>query len=450
MFALNYNRRPTITYRRKPHIDTIPSSSDDDSDLDEPEKTRPPLQQYNASTISIVREFNTKLNQNAFEKKSSSSNSSSDDSQTADNHFQQPVSQEQAFHFIDESIIQVSSQIAPPAAVDAIPIPSIDTPSIAISPIIPSKAIHIDERIEIAPGNADPFIGLQDEEVITIDQDNVTDLAVPTSQTKLDMACEPPSLDIFDFPDLPIPVATSPPAPPPKAVAKPVFDIFDFPPEEDTGTVKLMVASRKHALKRSISQVAPAPGPPQRPPSVLKRSKSEIHGPKRVRFAMESLVSTFHRTSLDLSQPVAVPTAEDDNETGQVAPPPPPKQKRNLVSRLRGATGQASVPTLRQYNFDEDEDDGEELPVVDTAQKANENEQEHRQRMEHELAAIMENEFGGDEQENRARPQYQPKNAMNVRVTYQSKKSPLSSQQDREILELDNLLDRLRAGSSHL
>ncbi|KAI9495543.1 hypothetical protein BDB00DRAFT_937612 [Zychaea mexicana] len=297
---------------------------------------------------------------------------------------------------------------------------------------------------------------------------------------------------------------------------------------------------RTKPLKRSLSQVASSPSPSpsslpsqssssstssnvartpttkplrtarsqRRTLSQSKKSKSDTSttssslstgggSGRRVRFAPDILVSTFHRMSFDRSQPISEPTTFAKSEEQEkislsvlsnitAAPSsstqPPAKRKRNLVSRLRSATGEqassATSPSLRRYNFDDEEDDDDVVDekdrnsgVIGATQSMDEDEQEYRARMERELVAIMESDFGQDDdeeegQENAAgygggltRPLYQPKNTMDVRVTYQRKSKNASQQEqqqqqqqghDREIAELDNLLDKLRAGGSDL
>ncbi|KAI7852522.1 hypothetical protein BDC45DRAFT_537404 [Circinella umbellata] len=303
------------------------------------------------------------------------------------------------------------------------------------------------------------------------------------------------------------------------------FDIFDFPEDDDTNIVELKITSTpplslsssssfpaknnnerdKKPLKRNVSQANSAytiPKEPLRPrnqqhqqkrkPLSLKKSKSDTPSSsgRRVRFAPEILISTFYRTSLDRSQPFSAPTFSEEivkeTEECSLSVPSlqqqqqqlPVKRKRNLVSKLRGATGAVSIqssncPSLRKYNFDdddEDEDDGGEgeETMVETTKMMDEDDEEYRHRMQRELMAIMQNEFGQeDEQEKEknqehenisSRPQYQPKNPMNVRVTYKSSKrhhhlqqdGEMQQGQDREMIELDNLLDKLRAGGTDL
>ncbi|KAG2219564.1 hypothetical protein INT45_013223 [Circinella minor] len=302
------------------------------------------------------------------------------------------------------------------------------------------------------------------------------------------------------------------------------FDIFDFPEDDDTNILELKMISTpppslssssfpaknnnerdKNPLKRNVSQANSAytiPKEPLRPrqhqhqqkrkPLSLKKSKSDTPSSsgRRVRFAPEILISTFYRTSLDRSQPFSAPTFSEEtvketeecsfsvpSSQQQQQQQLPIKRKRNLVSKLRGATGAVSMqssncPSLRKYNFDDDEDEddrgGEEETMVETTKMMDEDDEEYRQRMQRELVAIMQNEFGQeDEQEKEgnqgqenisSRPQYQPKNPMNVRVTYKSSKRHHHLQQDgerqqgqdREMIELDNLLDKLRAGGTDL
>ncbi|KAI9252419.1 hypothetical protein BDA99DRAFT_521046 [Phascolomyces articulosus] len=344
--------------------------------------------------------------------------------------------------------------------------------------------------------------------------------------------------DVFDFPpanDIPkvtktykSPARASPSSSStakPKKNADTSLDVFDFPEEDSSNIVELKIVSTRSSdtssssiskrgnkpLKRSSSQVnmnstakvLSRQQQQQQPgkPSPLKKSKSEASAKpseKRVRFAPEILVSTFHRTSFDRSQPSSAPTFSNEptyssekmgRDTFSFSIPSsssqqqlPTKRKRNLVSRLRNATGAPSTQasaglSLRKYNFDDDDDDdnmveenGGNDEMVQTASATHEDELDYRRKMERELAAMMENEFGQEineqgeqengEQENISRPQYQPSNVMNVRVTYKSSKKQQSNsqqlhqqqqlQQDREMVELDNLLDKLRAGSTDL
>ncbi|OBZ90939.1 hypothetical protein A0J61_01003 [Choanephora cucurbitarum] len=117
------------------------------------------------------------------------------------------------------------------------------------------------------------------------------------------------------------------------------------------------------------------------------------------------------------------------------------KRKPNLVAHLKSANGEKEKKQIAQdFNFlfsDEDEEESEEaitsiLPIREIINHAREKspspELSYEQKMERELEAMMQSEFGLkdsstlSESEASSRPRYQPQNKVNVRVTFQKKK----------------------------
>lgn len=303
------------------------------------------------------------------------------------------------------------------------------------------------------------------------------------------------------------------------------FDIFDFPEDDSSQTeIELVVASLKTTPKQptqnkvyqntSMRQPGRKTSRPQHAsldadtplPRLQVRaraSSSKINSAqssakrKKVHFSSDVLVTTFNTASLDKADTVisserlrsddgiengptrlcSVNTASpdsiidltNDDDTVDV---PSEKPRRNLVLRLKSATGQAmerNLSSLRQYRFEDDDDDDEDddieqiqLPFGSDDQDSDKENTEseemgYRERMEMELSALIENEIGVSDPAYAAdlgesfavpptnRPRYQPQNAINVQVTYRrNNRTPEQIlHNDQDILDIQSLLTRL-------
>ncbi|KAL0089133.1 hypothetical protein F4703DRAFT_1839575 [Phycomyces blakesleeanus] len=137
----------------------------------------------------------------------------------------------------------------------------------------------------------------------------------------------------------------------------------------------------------------------------------------------------------------------------------PKKQKMNLVSRLKGASGN-SVDTetkpAHHFEFSDDDEETEEIylskppkqtveppPVLSPEPKK----LPHKEQMEKELEFLMKAEFGTDTMISKTinRPRYMPENPMKVRVTYKRSNGEARKQNEQEELErLEKMLLELR------
>lgn len=157
---------------------------------------------------------------------------------------------------------------------------------------------------------------------------------------------------------------------------------------------------------------------------------------------LDSIQNVYSNNS-NLFQPTSwsIP-AQPSNQNKPTSTPKPPliekKRKRNLVAHLKTATGETDDKQKnKEFDFsDEDEfmiveqQESKLVPLVADKEQCLSPQLSHAERMELELESIMRSEFGGKKtnpanKENiettKRRPQYQPLNRVNVKVTFQKR-----------------------------
>lgn len=286
------------------------------------------------------------------------------------------------------------------------------------------------------------------------------------------------------------------------------FDIFDFPEEAPAEQeIKLMVTSRlqqqplqpptlkKRKANSSIRRARSADltdnirqrtcqnatGVLKQTKRPLQRSEStpETQKKKRVRFAKNMTVSTFHKMSFDRTEYIEpFPFADDSsNESdSEILPsaiefsvkpmidltnvsnsnlPSSSQGKKRLVGSLKSAHGEMHTTTsMRRFEFDEDDDEdiGCKLDVENLPPTTVQSKEEYMASMEQEINAILGNDVSTDYENNilsslssqTDRPRYQPQNAINVRVTYRRSESNRQDDRDDELAQLESMLASLR------
>ncbi|KAI8366228.1 hypothetical protein BD560DRAFT_401032 [Blakeslea trispora] len=153
-----------------------------------------------------------------------------------------------------------------------------------------------------------------------------------------------------------------------------------------------------------------------------------------------SLYHTAQATPLP-STAHSISTTASTCQTDSYSQPTEKKRKRNLVAHLKSASGEKEKKQPSQgFNFlssDEEEESEADitniLPIREiinhVREKSPSPELSYEQKMERELEAMMQSEFGmknnstANESEAASRPRYQPLNKVNVRVTFQKKKN---------------------------
>ncbi|KAI9317770.1 hypothetical protein BX666DRAFT_1940627 [Dichotomocladium elegans] len=302
----------------------------------------------------------------------------------------------------------------------------------------------------------------------------------PTSETRQPTITKQP--DVFDFPSsppLPISATTMPSQKncKTKTSTKTTKDIFDFPDEDPNDEVivpsSLSFQEHQHNSKKKKMRKKPMVSLPTNTTecgNVTDKAQQQQKQRKQVRFAPEMQVSTFREQSFERDDAQTLPVRDKPIKNAAVADENRPphlfpwmhhslKRKRNLISGLKSAAGVAATQShLRRYNFDKDDDDDDDDDEIasapDTQVQIREEEEEENDddcrndNEEHGKAAtpswldLLDSESEKEGSPVSHRPQYQPQNVMNVRVTYGRHRA--SASRDPEMVELDNLLAQLR------
>lgn len=236
-------------------------------------------------------------------------------------------------------------------------------------------------------------------------------------------------------------------------------DIFNFPEQE--GEVNLMVASTrsipkpqnkpkvKKSFKKSLkanTKAAPLKViSAQQQPQVYPAGPYDIfsfehfpYPPPESQYLQSSFSQHFQTSFITNNNQNIRPSFINNNQ--YIQPPyfnnqhiqstvnndkrfstPKKLEKRNLVAHLKSASGENVLK--RRFSFSEEEDEeplGALLPIKQiTKERSKSPELSYEERMEKELASIMQSEFGEKEEVHaNERPRYQPLNEMKVRVTY--------------------------------
>ncbi|ORY99916.1 hypothetical protein BCR43DRAFT_484542 [Syncephalastrum racemosum] len=308
-------------------------------------------------------------------------------------------------------------------------------------------------------------------------------------------------LDIFAFPDEPIPPPTASPAkhplptrptkdqelsrPAPSLVdASTTNDIFDFPDNDsssdsDEEEQNLNWTSTTRQIQADLKPCITMPSRPRLKKSVtfskqtvvatFKRgTRSSDHSPSFFEPMMaphesdDMILDTDHVSSLASKSQCRSITSSFNLPTAATGAQGNARPKRSLVSRLKSARGEdVSEGPGRDYNFEEieEEEEGDGPEPQNALQTTDSRTPSESYPFPSELLMNDvprqqqdENQHDGDEQTSeltKRRKVYRPENPIRVQVTYKRERhTGLSAADDDELAQLDNLLLSLKRTNS--